>query len=102
MADRPLRPREGGPGDARQPPVPAACRGPWHLRIRIAPLVAGTAVPVRMTDHGLAGMCHRSVPPGAPAGARVLPSGLTATETTACLPGSGKAATGLLAGMSHR
>ena len=34
--DHPLRPREGGPVDPRQPPVPAAYPGSRYLRVRIA------------------------------------------------------------------
>ena len=42
MADRPLRPPEGGPGHPGQPPVPAARPGSRHLRVRIATDLCGT------------------------------------------------------------
>ena len=41
MADRPLRQRAADPEDPRQPRVPAARPGPRHLRVRVAPAIAG-------------------------------------------------------------
>ena len=48
VADRPLRPREDGPGHPRQPPVPAARRGSGHLRARIAPGLPRSAAERRL------------------------------------------------------